>query len=585
VILPLVIPGLTAGGLAHLTSGSGLGFGFGTGSHTATVINPITTLRGQLTRTEPVELLRVTPSDPNFYLRVTTLDHYTKNRGWTQSRLTASPRQRVDGGLPPPALGADVPKQRIRVKVETKALATSQYLPSYPNPTSIAVDGDWRYDPGSGTVFSTRTNTRDLTYTVKAVEPRQGPTLTQLMAASPPAPGGVLDKYEKTPQDARIQEIVNHVVGRSATPYAKTLAIYQYFRDPANGFIYSLATKAGSTGNDLLDFLQNKQGYCEQYASAMAIMARYAGVPARVAIGYTHGDHQHGYWSITTDDAHAWVEVYFTGIGWTTWDPTPPSENGRATTATYAPTTPATAPGSIGGGTTNPSGTHITGGGPTGQPSLSPAQKQLQLRLNRQDEVFASNDPARSHRKAARPANRHVGWWVVGAIVVVLLLAPGIARPAVSRRRRRRAADADPRQAAHAAWDDVIATAYDVGLRLDETESPRTTAARLSRQVGLDRDGRERFLRLAAAEERACYAPVVRPDGSLPELARTVRRGMLRASDASRRLRALVLPPSTVSAATHGIAARVASALDWLDGAIGRAHRAVMGRLPARTVR
>ena len=90
--------------------------------------------------------------------------------------------------------------------------------------------------------------------------------------------------------------------------------ILDFLTDRANGFIYSLSTEPGTSGDDLVDFLRLRRGYCEQYAGAMAVMVRAAGVPARVALGYTPGTEQDdGSRLITSDDAHAWVEVYFDG--------------------------------------------------------------------------------------------------------------------------------------------------------------------------------------------------------------------------------------------------------------------------------
>ncbi len=77
-----------------------------------------------------------------------------------------------------------------------------------------------------------------------------------------------------------------------------------------------------------MDFLTTKRGYCELYASAMAYLVRAAGIPSRVAIGFRNGHPAGDRISVTNHDAHAWVEVYFSGIGWVPFDPTPPGERG-----------------------------------------------------------------------------------------------------------------------------------------------------------------------------------------------------------------------------------------------------------------
>jgi hypothetical protein len=70
---------------------------------------------------------------------------------------------------------------------------------------------------------------------------------------------------------------------------------------------------------------EQRRGYCEQFSSSLAVMARSLGIPARVATGYAPGEYNPftGYYDVRASDAHAWVEVYFPGYGWSTFDPTP----------------------------------------------------------------------------------------------------------------------------------------------------------------------------------------------------------------------------------------------------------------------
>jgi hypothetical protein len=73
--------------------------------------------------------------------------------------------------------------------------------------------------------------------------------------------------------------------------------------------------------------VQTRAGYCQYFAGAMALMLRYLGVPARVAVGFSSGtyDRRRGVWTVTDHDAHAWVEAWFRGYGWLPFDPTPPA--------------------------------------------------------------------------------------------------------------------------------------------------------------------------------------------------------------------------------------------------------------------
>ena len=105
------------------------------------------------------------------------------------------------------------------------------------------------------------------------------------------------------------------------TPYAAAAALEDWFRT-TGGFRYTNSPPSGS----LTDFiLRTHAGFCQHFAGAMALMLRYLGVPARVAVGFSSGtyDASRGVWRVTDHDAHAWVEVWFRGYGWLPFDPTP----------------------------------------------------------------------------------------------------------------------------------------------------------------------------------------------------------------------------------------------------------------------
>ena len=84
-------------------------------------------------------------------------------------------------------------------------------------------------------------------------------------------------------------DLVASVTAGAGGPYERVRRIHDFLTDRSKGFIYSLSTEPGTSGDDLVDFLRLKRGYCEQYAGTMAVMVRAAGVPARVALGYTPG--------------------------------------------------------------------------------------------------------------------------------------------------------------------------------------------------------------------------------------------------------------------------------------------------------
>ncbi len=567
VLLPALVPFVSAGGLAGIAGGGGSGSGSGAGSTQA--LNPITQLRGQLRRNQPIELLRVKTNDRQpFYLRVTTLDSYTQI-GWTQDPLTSDVGRKVKSGLPRPDIGASVPTQKISTQIDVRGLSDSQYLPVYAEPTKVKVKGDWRYDQRSGTVFTNRTNTRDLSYSFTSVSLDQSnPTLQDLLKQAPAADELMQARYGSGAVPGRSSGIgrrVESIVDGKVTQYEKTLAIYDHFRDPTNGFTYTTSTEPGNSGSDLIDFLDNKQGYCEQYASAMAAMLRHTGVPARVAIGYTKGVQKRGYWSVTTNDAHAWVEVHFRGVGWVPWDPTPLSGEGRATTLTYAsPVTPA--PGASPGASAAPNPSS----------SLTPAQQAARDNLGLRG-VGPDVDGATTPTPITPPRD-YTAWRVAGALFLVGLTVPSLARLAVLRRRMRRVAGADPRAAAHAGWDEVLALARDLGLTLTSAETPRATAARLVRQGDLDESAGAPLGTLARAEERARYSHRSQADPDLPAALRKVRQALLAAAGRRTRLRARLLPTSVISEARQA-GVGIAVVLNSVDSGLARARRAVVGRI------
>ena len=102
------------------------------------------------------------------------------------------------------------------------------------------------------------------------------PTAEQLRADSVVG-GGLLTETGDLP--AEVVDLATSITASATTPFDKAKALNSYFTDPANGFTYSLNVPVGNSGDALVDFLTLKQGYCEQYASAMGIMLRAVGVP------------------------------------------------------------------------------------------------------------------------------------------------------------------------------------------------------------------------------------------------------------------------------------------------------------------
>jgi transglutaminase-like putative cysteine protease len=125
----------------------------------------------------------------------------------------------------------------------------------------------------------------------------------------------------------RVAALAESIVQGAATDYEKAARLEHFLT--AN-YPYDLTVRALPSGQDAVDyFLFEKQaGYCAHFATAMAVMARHVGLPARVAAGYLPGviDTMTGAHTVRAGDAHAWVEIHFQRNGWVAFDPTPRSD-------------------------------------------------------------------------------------------------------------------------------------------------------------------------------------------------------------------------------------------------------------------
>ena len=132
------------------------------------------------------------------------------------------------------------------------------------------------------------------------------------------------------PLDRRIPELARQITRNAKTPFDKALLIESYLRDR---FTYTL-NLTGKPGDDpLAHFLfETRAGHCEYFASAMTIMLRTLGIPAREVNGFLPGEYNDlgGDYIVRASDAHSWVEVYFPGNEWQIFDPTPASPENAA---------------------------------------------------------------------------------------------------------------------------------------------------------------------------------------------------------------------------------------------------------------
>jgi transglutaminase-like putative cysteine protease len=500
--------GLALGGAATLvgTQGRFATGGSGGSGGGAIGLNPFTSLRGQLTQSDPVELFRTTGLPRPTYLRALTLSDYDPATGW--SAPTPRPGIPLAGPLTPDAPQGDP----LQVTVENVGFR-DYWLPVYGQPGAVSgVDVDrWAYDQSSGIAYSQRPREED-GWTQTGVLPT--PSAAQLRAAA----GSVrVDPVYRDTRgvDQRVTQIAADATRGADTDFDKAVALVEYFTGPDSAFRYSLETAPGSGDDALVEFLTvGRVGYCEQYASAMAVMLRTQGVPARVAVGFTAGTEGDGYRSVSTRDAHAWVEAWFPGYGWTTFDPTPLTD-GRTVVPPYVQE-------AVGDGAEGAAAEPVPADEvPVQEAPPTPEAPQV---------------PVPQEVEQPAPVAEEGGFPIALPLVVLLVVAL-LAAPFAVRRllhgRRVGAAAAGGAGAGRAAWDEVLATSQDHGGVPAPGDTVRSGARDLVRTHDLDADAQDSLrevVRLVEAEwygdEPPAAGALTRPlDDVLGAVATSGRRG------------------------------------------------------------
>ena len=554
VVVPLIVPGLdhrlVGGGSGPGGSGKG-------GPQTANTYNPITRLSGYLDRAKKTALFDYVTTDPQpDYIRMTTLDTYDRGT-WRASELRADPkRARVRNGIATPSDElSDHQAFTMTVALRPKSLDV-HWLPAPYGPTKADVSVAWLWEKESQTIFAASETTKDLSH-YKVQANRAVPSRAALLASGTDVPDAIAADYGSVPDvDAYVSDLVDQITRGKTSAYAKAVALQDYFTT-GHGFVYDLRASQARPGQDpLVAFLRGKHGFCEQYATAMAAMLRVAGLPSRVAVGFTAGEKLRGksgsYYEVTTQEAHAWPEVYFTGSGWVRFEPTPGASGAQIPGYTRAP---AVGEPSTGG----PAPTATATPGPRPSATLPPGISRIL------DGDTASTPQASG--SGGTTAGAPSLWLVAPVVAAVALVLPFLL---TALRRRVRWANAGPLTA----WEQLRDDAADVGWVWQDSDSPRAAAARLA--DGLAPDALPSLQRVAAAAERARYAPPERQRRE--DLARDsalVRAALQAQASRSVRLRALLFPPSTLRWLASSLGERFGRIMDAVDDTISLLTRPV----------
>jgi transglutaminase-like putative cysteine protease len=147
----------------------------------------------------------------------------------------------------------------------------------------------------------------------------------ELRALPDEAPPENVQRYLQLPDDlpSRVGELARRITEGASTDYDKVKAIERWLAD---NYHYQIESPVPEEGRDAVDhfLFDTDVGFCEQFASATAVMLRSLGIPARFVAGYTPGTRNPftGYYEVKNSDAHTWVEVWFPKVGWYEFDPT-----------------------------------------------------------------------------------------------------------------------------------------------------------------------------------------------------------------------------------------------------------------------
>ncbi|HYO41098.1 MAG TPA: DUF3488 and transglutaminase-like domain-containing protein [Nocardioidaceae bacterium] len=458
VAAPLFLPSISA---TLFDGGPGRGNGNG---DAVSISNPMVDLKRDLTRGADLDVVAMRTSDPDpSYLRLSVLDAFD-GEAWRPSARDIPVEQRADGALPkPPGLLTDVRSRTYSASLQISDSFDSRWLPSPYPVAALDAPGDWRYDRGTMD-FVSATEDQDsagLRYDLRSLT--LSPSATQLSEAAV-APSSVSTPNTAVPRGLSpfVRRLALSVTDPEKSKFEQAVDLQRFFRQDG-GFRYSLERSAGNGTDSLVQFLTTGEGgrvgYCEQFAAAMALMGRTLNIPSRVAVGFLKPERAApNTYVYSTHDLHAWPEMYFGGIGWVRFEPTPqsraddvPAYTTQQIAAPVAPTA-------------------------SSAPSSAAAADRL-------DKIAEAQAAAEKEGDGGGVRTATVAAWAGGALAVaLLLLAPRLLRELV--RRRRWAGASTPGGRVEAAWDEIRDTAADLAISWDDRVTLRTSAARLQSSFG-----------------------------------------------------------------------------------------------------
>ena len=249
---------------------------------------------------------------------------------WTNPRDASSLPRRPDTSFALPSDGraprsyatASLQREKlIHYKVLMEPIGTNVFFVA---PWAFSLRGDYRLIAGDsgGAVYD-----YDFQHAITRYEATSDiatPTAPQLRAAGRNYPAKIAGVYLRLPGiDPRVPKLASQITNSAKTDYDRAIVLENFLR---TRFGYTLQLPQEEANDPIANFLfERKQGHCEYFASSMAVMLRTLGIPSRVVNGFRSSEFNDitGSYVVRAKDAHSWVEAYFPGYGWQTFDPTP----------------------------------------------------------------------------------------------------------------------------------------------------------------------------------------------------------------------------------------------------------------------
>jgi transglutaminase-like putative cysteine protease len=557
LIVPLLVPGINVHDLLKGQSGGGTGSG---GSLISTP-DPLVQMRQQLLSSAARTVLTYTTSVPHpqyQYLQVYVLNYNAASQNWNlvlpqpQASASVNGAQQPDPGV---TNGTSVTQSTTSITLSQGAVGYEAKLGVLPlpyAPTRVQIqEGGWEEDAATQMVYSTQPQMSGLPYTVTSTEVNPTQKEEELAPSYPPS---IKNNYLYFPAGpgGELAKLAARITKGAATPYQKAVRLQSYFQSGLFSYVLAVGDLPNGVAG-LIEFLDSvRTGYCQQFAFAMAALARLVGIPSRIAVGYTAGTNAgQGVWKVTTADAHAWPELYFKGMGWLRFEPTPGGRAGQGTAT--VPQYGGGAPPNYGKEPTSLPGLGAgSGAGKPGGPDLA--------------HLRGPGISGGGIAVASSARGRSIIPWIL--LIVAIILGLGLIAPAATRRliRQRRLRAADDAGRAHAAWRELRDDLADYGLACRASESPRAVANRIATTLRLDPSTTEAIGRIASAEERARYATAPLPSTTLAADSAAIRRALAREADWTGRWHARLMPTSMLTP----IRPALQHALDvfgWMDAA------------------